>query len=112
MAKSKLGLRDLIYQLKRELLERDKNDPVPAFYVEGVELELTVAVEGKGGAGVNVYVVDLDSHIRKENTQTVKVKLQSLFTREEVLEMLKKDPDLASKLPQVAKQVLVKRMEG
>ena len=112
MAKGKLGLRDLIYSVKKELLEQHKDDPVPAFYIDGVELELSVAVEGGGGAGVNIYVVELDSHISKENTQTVKVKLQSLYTREEMREILEADPQLAEKLPQVAREVVVKKIEG
>ncbi len=112
MADQKIGIQDLIYQVKKELLEVKADDPAPLFFVEGVELELAVVVEGKGTGGVKLYVVDVGTEVRKENTQTVKVKLESLFTREEMRTMIETDPALKEQLRQNARKGLVKEMGG
>jgi hypothetical protein len=112
MADRKIGVRELIYQVKRELLEQRKDDPIPALYVDSVELELSVAVEGEGSVGINIYIVDLNSQVRKENTQTVKVTLSPLFTREEIRKQIEEDPELKAKLAQTTQQVALKAAEG
>jgi hypothetical protein len=42
-----IGLQELMYQVKKELLAPSPDDPVPLFYVEGVELELSVSSCGR-----------------------------------------------------------------
>ena len=50
-----IGLTELIYQVKRELLgsESRQNDPVPLFAVDEIELEVAITVSREGQAGIN-----------------------------------------------------------
>jgi hypothetical protein len=92
-----IGLTELIYQVKRELLsaESRQNDPVPLFAVDEIELELAVTVSLEGQAGINIHVLNVDSSASREHAQTVRVRLKPLRSREELIADLKaRDPDL------------------
>ncbi len=92
-----IGLTELIYQVKRELLsaESRQNDPVPLFAVDEIELELAVKVSREGQAGVNIQVLNVGGGASRENAQTVKVTLKPLRSREELIADLKaRDPDV------------------
>ncbi len=97
-----IGLQELLYQVKRELLAPSPNDPVPLFYVEGVELELSVLVRKQGQAGIKVYVVDVGGEIGKDRGHVVRVRLQPLYTREELRRLIEADPQLGPRLARVA----------
>lgn len=51
-----IGLQELLYQVKKELLAQSPDDPVPLFYVEGVDLELSITARKEAQAGVKIYV--------------------------------------------------------
>jgi len=96
-----IGLTELIYQVKRELLssENRQNDPVPLFAVDEIELELAVTVSREGEAGINIQVLNVGGGASRENTQTVRVTLKPLRTREEMIADLKaRDPELFATL--------------
>lgn len=97
-----IGLHELIYQVKKELLAPSPGDPVPLFYVEGVELELGVAARKEGQAGIKLYVVDVSGGGSRERAQTVRVRLRPLYSREEMRRLVEQDPVLGPQLPQVA----------
>lgn len=103
-----IGLQELIYQVKKELLAQSPEDPVPLFYVEGVELELSVTARKEGQAGIKIYVVDVGGGGAREQAQMVRVQLRPLFSREEMRRIVEQDPVLGPLLPQVAKQGAVK----
>jgi hypothetical protein len=103
-----IGLQELIYQVKKELLAQSPEDPVPLFYVEGVELELSVTARKEGQAGIKIYVVDIGGGGAQEQAQTVRVWLRPLYSREEMRRIVEQDPVLGPQLPQVAKQGAVK----
>jgi hypothetical protein len=86
-APSPIGLTDLIYQVKRELLSGGSHadDPVPLFAVEEIQVEVAVAVSRSGEGGINIQVFSIDAGVSKEDTQTVRVTLSPLRTREELL---------------------------
>lgn len=92
-----IGLTELIYQVKRELLspESRRGDPVPLFAVEEIELEVTVSVSREGEAGINIQVLSLGGGVSREEAQTVRVTLKPLRSREELIaELRQRDPQL------------------
>jgi hypothetical protein len=92
-----IGLTELIYQVKRELLtaESRQNDPVPLFAVDEIELELAFTVSREGQAGINIQVLNVGGGASREDAQTVRVTLKPLRSREELIADLKaRDPDV------------------
>jgi hypothetical protein len=103
-----IGLQELMYQVKVELLAPSPDDPVPLFYVEGVELELSVTARKEGQAGIKLYVVDIGGGGGQERAQMVRVQLRPLYSREEMRRIVEQDPVLGPQLRQVAAQGAVK----
>ena len=92
-----IGLSELIYQVKRELLSSGsrEDDPVPLFAVDEIELEVAVTVSREGQAGINIQVLNVGGSASREDAQTVRVKLKPLLSREELLAvLLKRNPGL------------------
>jgi hypothetical protein len=92
-----IGLTELIYQVKRELLspENRRRDPVPLFAVDEIELEVAVTVSREGQAGINIQVFSVGGGASREDVQTVRVKLKPLRSREELIaDLQQRDPQL------------------
>ena len=89
-----IGLTELIYRVKRELMqpEQDGADPVPLLAVDEVELRIAVKVSKKAQAGLNIQVVELGGGGEHSDVHTVRVKLTPLLTRQERLANLRRDP--------------------
>jgi len=103
-----IGLQELLHQVKQELLAQSPDDPVPLFYVEGVDLELSVRVHKQGQAGIKVYVVDVGGEVGKERGHVVRVSLRPLYSREEMRRLVEEDPQLGPRLARIAKSGAVK----
>lgn len=97
-----IGLQELMYQVKKELLTQTPDDPVPLFYVQGVELELDIAVRKEGRAGIKIYIVDVGGGGSHEKAQRVKVSLSPLYSREEMRSLAERDPVIGPQLERVA----------
>ncbi len=71
----KLSLEEFIYQVKRELLEAQKQHEGEQAYLElqRVELEVSVAASRTGSGKVNIYVAELGAEVAKELTHVVKL---------------------------------------
>ena len=89
---NRIGLTELIEQVKRELLTNDPDGKTDAriLGVDSVELELQVTVkkEGKGGVKINVLSVgggELAGGFSRDDIQKVKVKLSPLLNKEQLL---------------------------
>ena len=82
-----IGLTEMIYQVKRELLstEARAEDPVPLFAVDEIEIEASVAVSRGGEGGINIQVLSLGITGSETATQTVRVTLKPILTREELI---------------------------
>jgi hypothetical protein len=109
-AAPKIGLSELIDQVKKDLLSPPsaEADP-PILFVESVELELQVTARREGNAGVKVDVLaigggEAGGGLSQEKTHTIKVKLSPLFDKAQLLEWYK---DLRGDqvLPSVAKSM-------
>ncbi len=103
-----IGLSELIDQVKRELLSTspDKEQDLPLLCVDSIELELQVTVKKEGKAGFKIYVFELGTGASRDDVQKVKVKLSSLFTREELLAIYK------NKYPERWHEVMEKGMKS
>jgi hypothetical protein len=104
-----IGLAELIYQVKRELLSSDgrEEDPVPLFAVDEIELEVAVTVSREGQAGINIQVLNVGGSASREDAQTVRVKLKPLLSREELLAVLqKRDPSLFAAVTEESQSLL------
>lgn len=96
--KPDIGLSEFIEQVKKDLLE-SKTDEVPMFAVDKIEIEAKIAAKkedtGKGGLKLAIFNFGVDAGVVSksgaENTQTVKVTLSPLLTREEILEEMTPD---------------------
>lgn len=88
---SRIGLAELVNELKRELLslETDTQENVPLFSVDQVELELQVAVTKEAGGGLLIQVIQLGGRVERQDVQTVKVTLTPLLEKAERLQYLK-----------------------
>jgi hypothetical protein len=107
-----IGLQELLHQVKQELLAQSPDDPVPLFYVEGVELELSVLVRKQGQAGIKVYVVDVGGEFGRERGHLVRVTLRPLYSREEMRRLIEEDPQLGPRLVPTAKSGVVKGLSA
>ena len=106
-----IGLTELIYQVKRELLssESRQNDPVPLFAVDEIELEVAITVSREGQAGINIQVFSLGGGASRADAQTVRVKLKPLRTREELIaDLQKRDPGLFDTMTEESLLLLLK----
>jgi hypothetical protein len=104
-----IGLNELIYQVKRELLnpESREDDPVPLFTVDEIELEVAVTISREGQAGINIQVLNVGGGASREDAQTVRVKLKPLLSREELIAVLRKrDPSLFEAVSEESQSLL------
>ena len=98
---SEIGLQDLIYQVKQELLapnpKERARDPYPLFFIDKIELEISVNISQSKGGSIKLSVLDFaeiggSKSIERERGHVVKVSLSPLQSRETILEQALKDP--------------------
>lgn len=99
-----IGLTELLNQVKQELVAAStlatvkksadgtiQPTDIPLFTYGNVELELQVTVKKEGGGGVKLYVFDLKAGGSRDDVQKIKVTLEPLFTKEQLLDILKEN---------------------
>ena len=104
-----IGLAELIFQVKRELLSPAicEADPAPLFAVDEIELELAVSVTREAETGINIQVLSIGGGLAHEDVQTVRVTLRPLRTREELLADLKaRDPQRFAEMIEASQHLL------
>jgi hypothetical protein len=89
---NEIGIQELIKQLRSELLEETQEKP-ELFFIEGLEVELHVAIKREGQAGIKIGVLQfggLESGVSGGHEQGHKVtlKLRPLIKFEEARETL------------------------
>ncbi|HWS82722.1 MAG TPA: trypco2 family protein [Ktedonobacteraceae bacterium] len=91
MSDNPIELRELIEQVKEELLSQEMgtNNKVPLFSVDEVELELQVTVCKEGKAGLQIHVIELGGNVSRDDVQVVKVTLSPLLSKEERIRLYK-----------------------
>lgn len=112
-----IGLQELIYQVKRELLAPNPlqraEDPDPLFFVEKVELEIAVKVQKEGNGNIKLSVLsfaDLSAggSVSQERGHVVKVSLAPLLPKEEILAGLLREPETLKRIQTKQKQAFSK----
>lgn len=102
---NQIGLTELLNQLKQELLEASilssfkvkgnngsqKPIDIPLFAYGNIQLELQVTVKKEGGAGVKLYLFDFKGGGSRDDVQKIKMTLEPLFTKEQLLDILEKN---------------------
>ncbi len=90
MSETGTGLAETIAKVKEELLDPRYRlaDPDPLFFIEQVEIELAVKISKDAKAGINIQVLEVGGSGSKENAQTIKVTLSSLFSKEDILDQM------------------------
>lgn len=116
-----IGLQDLIYQVKRELLApnpaEQSRDPSPLFLVDKVELEISVKVSQEKDGSVKLTVLDFaeisaGSSRGQEQGHIVKVTLSPVLSREKILEEALKDKRVLQTVQRELAQAFVKGANG
>lgn len=97
----RIGLAELIYKVKQELLspEARGRDPVPLFAVDEIQVEATVVIAREATGGINIQVINAGMSGSRETGQTVRVTLKPLRTREELV------ADLGEQAPQMFEEM-------
>ena len=112
-----IGLQDLIYQVKRELLApspaQRARDPYPLFFIDKVELEIAVKVTRAAEGGVKLTVLDFAEvsagrSVDRERGHVVKVSLSPLLSREVILSEALKDERVRQMVQSDSAQALIK----
>ncbi|GAB4535010.1 MAG: hypothetical protein Kow0063_18770 [Anaerolineae bacterium] len=109
----RIGLLDLIYQVKNELLTRrpvEEAKGLPAlFWIDQIELELSVAVTRERGGSIKVSVIpavgtEMSSSKAEQRGHTVKVRMTPLLSRDQMFKLLSNaDPDFKDMLAQISR---------
>jgi hypothetical protein len=95
-----IGLQDLIYQVKDELLApnpaQKAKDPYPLFFIDKVELEIAVKVTQSRDGSIKLTVLDFAEvgagrSVDRERGHVVKVSLSPLLSRDAILAEAMKD---------------------
>ena len=112
-----IGLEELIYQVKRELLapnpQQRAADPDPLFFVEKVELEIAIKVQREGSGNIKLSVLSFadlraGGSILQERGHVVKVSLAPLLPKEEILTELLREPAVLKRIQTKQEQAFSK----
>lgn len=83
-----IGLQELIYQVKQELLAPNPKakaaHPYPLFAIDKIELEIAVSVTREAKGGIRVSVVEFGGSVSRERGHVVTVSLSPLLSPEEI----------------------------
>jgi Trypsin-co-occurring domain 2 len=89
-----IGLVELIDQVKKDLLSSvpGQSKDLPFLFVESIQLELKIAITRSGEGQIKMDVLsfggaELGGNISREQGQTVKVTLSSLFDRQQIMDV-------------------------
>jgi hypothetical protein len=116
-----IGLQDLIYQVKDELLAanpaQQPKHPYPLFFVDKIELEIAVKVSRSRGGGIRLTVLEFaeastSQSVDHERGHVVKVSLSPLLSRENILTQALKNESVRQIVLEESVQALMKGDEG
>jgi hypothetical protein len=105
-----IGLLDLIYQVKDELLSRRPAEAAKGlpklFWIDQIELELSVAATRERGGAIKLSVLPVGAELggarTEERGHTVKIRLTPLLPLEEMRRMLAQDPEVQKALAELS----------
>jgi hypothetical protein len=90
MKEISIGLAELIEKVRQELLKPPATaGALPLLSIDEIELEIGVTVNKEANAGISIHVVELGAGVRREDVQTVRVRMTPLLDRNERVAILK-----------------------
>jgi hypothetical protein len=116
-----LGLQELIYQVKSELLARNQaakaKDPYPLFFIDKIELEIQVKVTRDKQGNVTLTVLNfgeasVGAGVSQEKGHTVKVSLSPLVPQEQLVDSIQEDPAVHQAMKAHLARALIKGQGG
>ena len=118
--RDEIGLADLIYQVKNELLARrpvEEAKGLPAlFWIDQIELELSVAVTRERGGAIKLSVLPGSAEVSgsraEERGHTVNVRLTPLLSRDEIRSILSQDPEFQKAVEHLSRTRLTRELES
>lgn len=121
MAMEEIGLQELIFQVKQELLapnpaQRAK-DPYPLFFIDRVELEIAVKASRSTSGGIKLSVLDFaevsgGKEVTREQGHVVKVSLTPLLSKEDIVTQALEDPAVRDMVARRTTQAVIKGVDG
>jgi hypothetical protein len=99
---NEIGLAELLNQVKQELLAASilasigksegslQPTEIPLFAYGNVELELQITIKKDAKGGLKISVFELGGGASRDDVQKIKVTLEPLFTKEQLLDILEK----------------------
>lgn len=113
-----IGLADLIYQVKNELLARRPTEEAKGlpdlFWIDQIELELSVVITQERGGAIKLSVLpvgaDLSGSRAEARGHTVNVRLTPLLSREEMRSLLAQDPEFQEALQHFSRTGLTREL--
>jgi hypothetical protein len=121
MADVEIGLQDLIYQVKRELLAPNPaathNDPYPLFAIEQIELEIAVKATQSRDGSVRLSVLDFaevsaGGSVSRERGHVVRVTLSPIIPPSETAAELLNDPTVKQMIIRDIQRAIFKGSSG
>ncbi len=105
---AEIGLLDLIYQVKNELLARrpvEEAKGLPAlFWIDQIDLELSVAVTRERGGAIKLSVLPVSPEVSgsraEQRGHKVQVRLSPLLSKQEMRDWLSSDDQFQEALEQ------------
>lgn len=116
-----IGLQELIFQVKQELLASNQaqraKDPYPLFFIDKVDLEIAVKVSRTTSGGLKITVLDFveasgGKSTTSERGNVVKISLSPLLSREEIVAEALKDPRVREMVEKRSQQAVIKTSGG
>jgi hypothetical protein len=116
-----IGLQDLIYQVKDELLARNPaqkaKDPYPLFFIDKIDLEIAVNVSQATDGSIKLTVLDFaqigaGKSVQQERGHVVKVSLSPLLSRDAILAKALEDERVWQMVGSGSMQAFVKGETG
>jgi len=117
---NEIDLADLIFQIKSELLARrpaEKARGLPAlFWIDQVELELSVSITAQTGGKIRISVIPVDAEVsgtrEKQQGHKVKVRLTPLLSLDEMRDLLSQDEEFQKALKKFSRDALTRSQDS
>jgi hypothetical protein len=118
---NEIGLQEVIYQVKRELLEPNPaaqaRDPYPLFAIEKVDLEIALRITRGTDRSVKLTVlevaeVSLGRSTSQEQSHIVRVTLTPLLSHDELVAEALKDSRIRQNVQHQSQRALIRHDEG
>jgi hypothetical protein len=93
--KGRISIKEFIQRVKEELVDAQDKTGSPFYELNEVTLEISFALEATGKAGFDLYVVELGSEAKAQQSHKVSLKLTPLRVQRTLPQEIASGPTLA-----------------